>query len=434
MHRLFYGCEPPHISEAMTENIKEIEDWFIDEKFSYVRVYVFSIPPHALPKFLPDRLVCREVAYQIVKGEIGIELKAAQKKLWPSFPVHIGNFVLHNHGHSKVEAEALEEVKLVNIEHKKHDPYQLVNRHMMHCSLKAYEHEKSIYDDMFKDVKSYEEVLNKVQALSSNLQAGFKSFQSHRRSCLPNILQGESTTSPSDQEEPPPGFETEVPRTEKMEVPWTEETEVPPTEETEVLRTDETESSKRKELEIPLDLPEDIPQKVGGIVSTKLGSPITSLTPLQSTFGNPSMDVLYVSDLEPISRDEIPSSNYFFSKKRKVVLKQEIHARGNTMIKKHRIIIDGRKLKDREFATKIAGTMGALASTNLYSFNNLRNSLRQKDELIVQLEDKLRETEKNISQEINNKLEQARFTDILEIQMLKENLSEANLKAQAFQA
>jgi hypothetical protein len=99
---------------------------------------------------------------------------------------------------------------LVNIEHKKHDPYQLVNKHMIHYGMKAYEHEKSTYNDMFKEVKTYEEVLNKVRALSPDLKTSFMTFQSHRRSCLPKVLQGESTTPPPDQEEPPPGFESEL--------------------------------------------------------------------------------------------------------------------------------------------------------------------------------------------------------------------------------
>ena len=101
-----------------------------------------------------------------------------------------------NLGHSKVEAESLEEVKLVDFEHRKHDPYQLVSKHFMHYNFKAYEHEQSFYDDIFKEVKTYEEVLNRVQALSPDLQTGFMSFQSHRRSCLPKILQGESTIPP----------------------------------------------------------------------------------------------------------------------------------------------------------------------------------------------------------------------------------------------
>ena len=162
MHKILYGCDPPRIFETISENLREIADWFIEESFSYIRVYGCSVPRHALPKFLPNRLVLREVAHQIVKGDIGIELKAAQKKSWPIFPVHIGKFSLQNLGHSKVEAEALEEVKLLNIEYKSNDPYQLVNKHLIHCNMKAYEHEDSPWDDMFKGTKTYKEVLERV--------------------------------------------------------------------------------------------------------------------------------------------------------------------------------------------------------------------------------------------------------------------------------
>jgi hypothetical protein len=49
-------------------------------------------------------------------------LKAVQKNVWPYFPLHIGAFSLFDFGHSKVEVAALEEIQLVNIEFKKHDP------------------------------------------------------------------------------------------------------------------------------------------------------------------------------------------------------------------------------------------------------------------------------------------------------------------------
>jgi F420-0:gamma-glutamyl ligase-like protein len=79
--------------------------------------------------------------------------------------------------------------------------------------------------------------------------------------------------------------------------------------------------------------------------------------------------------MEPISRDEISPSNYFFSKKRRAVLKQEIHPRGEGAIKRHKVIIDGKKLKDGEFATELAGTMVAIASANIYSVGNLTTML-----------------------------------------------------------
>jgi hypothetical protein len=86
----------------------------------------------------------------------------AQKKSWSIFPIQIGKFSLLNLGHSKVEVVVLEEVKLVDLKHGKHDPYQLVGKHMAHCNMKSYEHEKSHCDDMFKGTRTYEEVLERV--------------------------------------------------------------------------------------------------------------------------------------------------------------------------------------------------------------------------------------------------------------------------------
>jgi hypothetical protein len=139
------------------------------------------------------------------------------------------------------------------------------------------------------------------------------------------------------------------------------------------------------------------------------------LTPLQSTFGIPQLQAIYASDLTPISRDEIPPSDYFFSKKRKVVLKQEMHQREGAMVKKHRVLIDGQNLEEEDFATEVAGSMGALATTNLFTVDSMRTRLKQSNNMIVQLQNQLKNTEKNIREEINKGLEQARAVDKKEI-------------------
>jgi hypothetical protein len=66
IHTTIYGHPPPRISEKIMENLGTFADWYIEENFSYIRVFGFFVPPHALPQFLSDRLVCREVAYQTI--------------------------------------------------------------------------------------------------------------------------------------------------------------------------------------------------------------------------------------------------------------------------------------------------------------------------------------------------------------------------------
>jgi hypothetical protein len=84
-----------------------------------------------------------------------------------------------------------------------------VGNHQVNCNLKAYEHEQSPCDDMFRGVISYDEVLARFQNLSPNLQNDFLNFQKHRRSGLPEVLLGEASTQPLEKENFPLGFEKE---------------------------------------------------------------------------------------------------------------------------------------------------------------------------------------------------------------------------------
>jgi hypothetical protein len=131
-----------------------------------------------------------------------------QKKVWPTFPLQIGMFSLFDFGHSKVEATALEDIKLVDIEFKKHDPHKIVSNHLALYNLKRYEHEDSPQDEIFRGVRSYQEVLSRVQTLAPDKLVEFYNFQRHRRNSLPKVLQGETQTPPSTQEVVTQGLET----------------------------------------------------------------------------------------------------------------------------------------------------------------------------------------------------------------------------------
>ena len=110
--------------------------------------------------------------------------------------------------------------------------------------------------------------MNRVRALLPDLQTGFMSFQSHRLSCLPKILQGESMTPPLEKEGPPPSFETELHDTTAAKGNM-KEIEMP-SQETKVPQTEKSEAVKGKELETPSKIPENFPKKIGGTTSTEL--------------------------------------------------------------------------------------------------------------------------------------------------------------------
>jgi chromosome segregation ATPase len=69
--------------------------------------------------------------------------------------------------------------------------------------------------------------------------------------------------------------------------------------------------------------------------------------------------------------------------------------------------------------------MGAIASANMYYVGNLTTMLEQKDQTIIQLQDRLKENERNIGWGIQKGLEQARLKDMQEIQKLNKDLDEA---------
>jgi hypothetical protein len=200
MHISIFGQPPPRISDKAAEDLSRVADWYIEREFSYIRVFGCSVPPYALPLFLPDKLVCREIARKTVLGGISKELKGVQKKVWPPFPIHIGTYSLLDFGHAKAEAATLSEMRLVGIEFKKHDPHKIVGNHLASCGLKRYEHEVSPHDEVFRGVKTYSEVLNWVRALQSGDMFDFYKFQEHRRSGLPKVLQGTVSKPPGSQQ------------------------------------------------------------------------------------------------------------------------------------------------------------------------------------------------------------------------------------------
>jgi len=86
---------------------------------------------------------------------------------------------------------------MVDIEFKKHDPHKIMSNHLALYNIKRYKHEYSPRDEIFQGVRSYQEMLSRVQTLTPDKLVDFYNFRRHRRNSLPKVLQGETQTPPS---------------------------------------------------------------------------------------------------------------------------------------------------------------------------------------------------------------------------------------------
>jgi hypothetical protein len=119
----------------------------------------------------------------------------------------------------------------------------------------------------------------------------------------------------------------------------------------------------------------------------------------------------------PIPIEKIHPSDFFFNRKRKAVVKKE-----GASIKKHRVLLDGQNVEEEDFSTEVVGSLGDFAKANLFSVDNMKEKLKQKNQVIIQLQNQIRTIEKNVKDEVNKGLEHARASDKKEIQLLKFSL------------
>jgi hypothetical protein len=118
-------------------------------------------------------------------------------------------------GHAKAEAAALEDLKLVLIEFKKHDLQKVVSNHLASCRLKSFEHENSPSDEIFRGARYYAEILARIQTLAPKERADVLKFQEHRRSCLPVVLRGENLSTEEVKQKDVEGSKDATPSQEK---------------------------------------------------------------------------------------------------------------------------------------------------------------------------------------------------------------------------
>ena len=89
--------------------------------------------------------------------------------------------------------------------------------------------------------------------------------------------------------------------------------------------------------------------------------------------GNPNDQVIFIEDLTPISAEEMPPLDFFFSKKRRAIVKREAHQKHGTIVKRQRMLYDGQGLDDTKLFREMVGSLGSFSMANQCSVENLEN-------------------------------------------------------------
>jgi hypothetical protein len=93
LHKIIFGVHPHRISPGAIKDLKGIGDWYMTKYYTYVRIYGATGPPHLLPKYVPDKLLAHEVAYQTIDKGVTTYLSEKNKRYWSDFPYSHGTIL-----------------------------------------------------------------------------------------------------------------------------------------------------------------------------------------------------------------------------------------------------------------------------------------------------------------------------------------------------
>ena len=75
------------------ETLGQVAHWFPFTEYTFIRVFGTFKAPHALPRFITDKVLMQEVCFQMTSGFSNV-LSKGKKKPWPALPLTIGAYTV----------------------------------------------------------------------------------------------------------------------------------------------------------------------------------------------------------------------------------------------------------------------------------------------------------------------------------------------------
>ena len=149
VHQAVFNKPAPQLSNEASIDLTSTSSWFGEERLTYVRVFGSITDPHVLPLYIVDKLLAKEVAYQIMEKGMSRNLKDSKKQLWPPFPLRCGTYSLHDFKHAEKEADKTKDLSLAVIPKRQYGPNKVAFNFTTQIKVNKFLHEKDEFDDFF---------------------------------------------------------------------------------------------------------------------------------------------------------------------------------------------------------------------------------------------------------------------------------------------
>lgn len=144
----FYKTAPKLSEEAKIE-ILRVARWFGEEKNTSIIVFGSIEAPQVLPYYVRDKLLTREIPYQIAGDGLTKALKEMKIYFWPTFPLQCSSFILHDYGNVTKEIENITSLKLATIAGQQFDPNKVANDFTTMVKIGHFTNEEDPFGDRF---------------------------------------------------------------------------------------------------------------------------------------------------------------------------------------------------------------------------------------------------------------------------------------------
>jgi hypothetical protein len=117
------------------QQLDNFQEWYNEKYYNYIRMYGATIYPHLLPKFVPNRLVLREITYQTILHGFNASLIKDKLKNFIHYSLLIRNYSIINSTFSIMESQAILEYRFTKGIFKRHDPKGMIGKHVIQLGI-----------------------------------------------------------------------------------------------------------------------------------------------------------------------------------------------------------------------------------------------------------------------------------------------------------